>query len=76
MDTIIGQYLTADQAAEQLGISKVSLYRLCSSRRIRHRRAGKKFLFEKADLEAYLESTVVEPKARPESKVQLKHLRA
>ena len=78
MDTLISKYLTSEQAAEQLGICVLQVYRLCRARRLGHRKHGKKYLFTLADLEAYLESGMVEPaepKPKGEQTVKLKHIK-
>jgi excisionase family DNA binding protein len=75
---MIDQYLTAEDAADQLGVNVNTIYRLCHARRIRYRKHGKRYLFTREDLTAYLDSCVVEPqepKARGETRVKLKHLK-
>ena len=78
MSTIISQYLTAEEAADQLGVNVNTIYRLCHARQICHRKPGKKYLFTREDLEAYLASCKVEPqppKGNGETRTNLKHLK-
>jgi excisionase family DNA binding protein len=65
-------------AAAYLGLDRSTIYRLCQLRRIRHRRLGLnggRILLDREDLDAYLDTSVVEvgPPAEP---FQFKHLRA
>ena len=79
MDTLISKYLTATQAAEQLGICVPQLYRMCRDKRLGYRKHGKKYIFTIADLEAYLDSIAVapvDPKPSSEQSVKLKHIKA
>jgi excisionase family DNA binding protein len=65
------------EAAEYLGVERTLVYRLCDARKIRHRRVGLgrgKIQIEKADLDAYLESCVIEVGV-PEEPFQFKHVR-
>jgi len=76
---LIEGYLGTKEAAMQLGICVTELCRLCREQRLRHRRHGKRYLFEQQDLIAYMNSLVIEPiepvKAKCKIDVQLKHLK-
>ena len=61
---LIDSYINAAQAAEELGVTRESVYRLVRSKRLRHHRLGAKgglIRFRLEDLAAYLESCAVEP---------------
>jgi excisionase family DNA binding protein len=66
-------------AAEYLGLDRTTVYRMCQARQIRHRRIGPgsgRIVFDRADLDAYLTSCVVEVDLPEEDEpVRLKHLR-
>ena len=73
-------WLSVKQAAQRLGIDESTVYRLCRSRKIPHRRLGSgggRIAFTAEDLSAYLESCQV-PMGEPETfvlPVRLKHFR-
>lgn len=51
-----GKPLTIDEAAEFLGIPKATLYQFTSKRIISFKKLGKRIVFSKADLTAFLET--------------------
>ena len=48
-------FLDVDGAAEYLGLSRKAVYHLVERRRLPHHRAGKRLLFDRADLRAWVE---------------------
>ena len=48
-------FLDVEGAAEYLGLSRKAVYRLVERRRLPHRRAGKRLLFDRAELRAWVE---------------------
>ena len=52
--------LTLDNACVYLGVRKSALYRLTSENRIRYYKVAGENRFRQSDLDAYLESCVVE----------------
>ena len=87
MDATTGRgpkrWLTVKDAAESLGLDESTVYRLCRSRKIPHRRIGAgggRIVFTREDLSAYLESCVVpvapiEPEPAPAQNVKLRYVR-
>lgn len=77
----INGFIDTKQAAEVLGVSVAEIYRLVRVRRLRHHRFGSQnglIRFLKSDLEAYIQSCVVEPaepKKGGDKKYKLKHLK-
>ena len=70
--------LSVTQAIKVLGLGRLSIYKLCQERKIRHYRLGEKrgrIMFDPKDLDAYLESCAVEVEpAGDEGVPGLKHL--
>jgi excisionase family DNA binding protein len=66
-------------AAEDLGLDRTTVSRMCQARQIRHRRIGPgsgRIVFDRADLDAYLASCVVEVDLPEEEEpVRFRHLR-
>ena len=52
--------MTVTEAAEFLGFSPLTLYRLLSRREVRHYRVGKRILLRMSDVEEWLEGKKVE----------------
>jgi excisionase family DNA binding protein len=55
--------LSVAEAAAYLGLDESAVYRLCAARRVRHLRLGarkSRISFDKADLDAYVQSCYVE----------------
>jgi excisionase family DNA binding protein len=48
-------FLDVDGAADYLGLSRKAVYRLVERRRLPHHRAGKRLLFGRAELRAWVE---------------------
>jgi excisionase family DNA binding protein len=72
-------WLNVTAAAKYLGLDPATVYRLCTARRIRHRRVGVgsgRIVFSQADLDSYLEACVVEvgEPLEPDGLPALKHL--
>lgn len=53
--------LTAAEVADQLRVSTMTIYRLIRSGELPAVRVGRNYRVRKADLDAYLESQVVDP---------------
>lgn len=61
-------WLGSPAAATYLGLSQRTVYKLVDEGRLRSYKLGRVFRFRKADLDAYLEASIVQPG-------ELKHLR-
>lgn len=71
--------MSVADAAKYLGLDRTSVYRMCDARKIRHRRMGLnggRIVLDRADLDAYLESCVVEPNPPAAEPFQFRHLRS
>lgn len=55
------QLLTAAEVADQLRVSTMTVYRLIKSGELSAVRVGRNYRVRRSDLDAYLESQVVEP---------------
>ena len=71
--------LSVTQAIKVLGLGRLTIYKLCQERKIRHYRLGEKrgrIMFDPKDLDAYLESCAIDVEPSVEEGVSgLKHLR-
>jgi excisionase family DNA binding protein len=54
------RYLSVDESAEYLGVSKKSIYRWSSERKLKHYKLGGKNAYLKKDLDRFAERNVVE----------------
>lgn len=76
--------MNVSEAAARLNLDESTVYRLCRARKIRHRRIGAgggRISFTEDDLQAYLDSCVVEvvtpeDSSAPPPPVRLKYVRA
>lgn len=79
----MSQWMSVKEAAEQLGVDQSTVYRLCQSRKIQHRRIGAgggRIVFRQEDLAAYLASCLVpvgplDPDPVESPGFRLKHVR-
>lgn len=55
------EFLTMDQAAEYLAISKSALYSMTSKNEIAYHKNGRRNLFKRTDLRDYIESRRIRP---------------
>ena len=53
--------LTIVEAAEMLRLSKLTLYKYVSQRRLKHVKVGSRVMFRETDLDAWIVSRVIEP---------------
>jgi len=53
--------MTAADVAKILGVSHVTVTRLCKEGRIRHTKIGGQYRFDPRDIEEYIEASTVQP---------------
>jgi excisionase family DNA binding protein len=54
--------LTAEEAAERLGVVRDTIWDWCQCKRLRHRKIGRMIRIDPADLEAFERQRTVEPR--------------
>lgn len=64
--------MTPEEAARWIGIGKSYLYKLTSGKKIPHYKVGRKILFDRGELEEWMNTNRVAPTGRPERKTENK----
>lgn len=64
--------MTPEEAARWIGIGKSYLYKLTSGKKIPHYKVGRKILFDRGELEEWMNTKRVAPTGRPERKTENK----